>query len=922
VQKFFFSLISLFLFSIAGLIAYPLLVDLEAYEKELQKAVKEVTGLNATINGGLTVSFFPQPMLKAERFYVENVEGAISPHILKVASVQVNASIERLIKGEVNLNDVILVRPEIYLEEFKDGRKSWNVFSEQLAKQESSAALSKTLHINNGMIVYRAQGKEQVIEHMVSDISIDVPSATYKITGSMDIGAHAMKVDGRISQKGDSPGAMLKVSSDSLSLDFNGSYEKSKVLGDLSLNILSAGEFVEAFFINSPVLAQIKANEAIEAKAKIAFTKDKLSATNLVVNSKTINGSGRIEAFLPKSKDEDIIWEVNLALDHLDLDTLTFIEQKKVDSKEVDYYASTLHNTNLLDYRLDVSQDFSAILYLHAKSIKWRKQEIKDFLFDANFYSGSAMIHSLSALLPGNASIEVGGNIKHNGIRPLFDGRVKASGDKLRSLVTWIYPELSFIPQDRLKEFLLTSDVVLTPRKMAFSGFRLSFDKSLLSGALNSRPADKIPSSKLDIRLDRFDFDSYGLTREIDRYVKHTLLTAKDESLDSSWLRMFSSRVDFTVDAKDLTYNKSDISSLLMGGNVSSGALSLQRFILNADKAQLDLSTVVNLRGDIPELNIYASSKGFDTSFLILDDEIAQGPKKSQVDEEGEDQGEGEAKDSTKKVAQKSDDEKEEWTWSEEPFNFLGLHRFNGKVKLGIKVFRHRNALFKKLKVSGELERNLFQIKELSGNFYDGKFDIRGSLDISNNSSMALSFALTKVDIDKLSAVFGKRLGVKGDGYFTGVIRTFGGTPKKWVSELNLKTKVVGRNITLSGIDLQSIIRSSRGLYSVIDMDKLVKKAMKSGETVFDSVEGDLITEKGLISAKDFKLSSGYARGAVVAKIDPKTLLMKSITKIAYMPEPGKNVVLNLKSQGSFEKFETSLDTTQLENYITGKAVQ
>ena len=129
------------------------------------------------------------------------------------------------------------------------------------------------------------------------------------------------------------------------------------------------------------------------------------------------------------------------------------------------------------------------------------------------------------------------------------------------------------------------------------------------------------------------------------------------------------------------------------------------------------------------------------------------------------------------------------------------------------------------------------------------------------------------------------------------------------------------RDVVIKGIDISAIIDQSRKLYSVIDMDVAIKNATQDGITKFIAVDGNIMADKAILQSKDLILATDKSRGIFVGNIGLHNLQMKGLAKISYMPEINKKVVLSLNIDGSIpDDINYKLDTSNLEQYITGKA--
>jgi uncharacterized protein involved in outer membrane biogenesis len=880
------------MFLIAGLTAAPLLVDLEGYKKELISTIKSSTGLDPQVNGTVNVSFLPYPSIIVTNVSIPNLPDATTPQIIKIESVEVGSSFASIFSGKIDIRRVELVHPVLELEELPDGRQNWSLIKDALAKRDLSVGfrLPDKIIIKNGTVSYSAKGKKNTVDYITSNVAAGSTTGPFSMDGSFSNNNSVIKFKGDIGKLRDGAKATLDIASDSFSLSLDGKYSEEKepkIEGSIEGSASNLGGFFGTFFENNSVFAKVKTNEKLTVDGDFLISDKILSFKKLKIASDSLTGKADIDALYGgKANIDSLQWDVDFNLDKLNVDKLITDPEIKEKPKEIDYYASTLNTTNISDFKFDMPRNFSALIRYKIKEITYNKQKINNVGFDADIFDGKAIINSITAELPGNSTVNFSGNVDNNGTRPLLHGRIDASGSSLRSIIIWLNENASFIPNNQLGEYMISSDLEMTPQKIDLSNGTISVDKTLISGDVSVRPSMAVPMIKAEIKIDRMDLDKYKITDKINEIAADFAQHANEKDLDHSWLQTFGLKLDISIDAKDLSYNSQKIQNGLITLVVSRGIFDLQRIFINSDVASLSGRVYFNTAEEQPKMSINIRSSGFDTAILLHE------PKKKE----------------------------EKFTWSKEPFNFLGIGRFDGDINLYFKSFVHKKLVLNNVVFESQMDKKVLTLKKATADIYNGKAALNGGIGMSEATpSLGISAVFSDVDLAPLIRNFTDNNSTTGNGYFSGTLKTFGKTPNVWITNLVMEGKVSGRNITVGNFDLENIIRQSQKLYSMIDMDVVIKSSMKSGTTSFSSIDGNITTAAGVIKATDFQMSSPLSRGVFAGNIGMLNFDINGIAKIAYAPEVGKNVTLGLSIKGGLDNFEKTLDTVQLEKYITDK---
>ncbi len=166
----------------AALIA-PGFIDWNAYKSEITERARAATGRRLDITGDLSMTLLPAPALSVEGLALESIAGAQVPTMVALQAAEARVALWPLLRGEVQVTEVRLVKPVITLERLADGRANWQLGDSQGAGQGAASAAAgdgdsadfrlDRLLIEDGVIVYRdaASGLSERLEGIDAQLS-------------------------------------------------------------------------------------------------------------------------------------------------------------------------------------------------------------------------------------------------------------------------------------------------------------------------------------------------------------------------------------------------------------------------------------------------------------------------------------------------------------------------------------------------------------------------------------------------------------------------------------------------------------------------------------------------------------------------------------------------------------------------------
>ncbi len=123
---------------VGGGAAYLASLDVDEYRPEIAQAAKDSTGRELKLEGPLSLSISLTPTVSGEGISLANAAWGSQPQMLSLRRFEVQLQLLPLLFGDLQINRLILVQPDILLETDKDGKGNWE-FDTLAAKQDGAA---------------------------------------------------------------------------------------------------------------------------------------------------------------------------------------------------------------------------------------------------------------------------------------------------------------------------------------------------------------------------------------------------------------------------------------------------------------------------------------------------------------------------------------------------------------------------------------------------------------------------------------------------------------------------------------------------------------------------------------------------------------------------------------------------------------
>ncbi len=199
---------------IALLLIGPSFVDWSAYKTQAQEQINKATGFEVDMKGDLQLAILPSPRVLIEDMSIRAPEGSSAENLVSLKRLSVNLALMPLLGGEIVVDSVKMIEPQIDLEILKSGKPNWispkieeglaekkeAPDTENPAENKLAQAISlQKVHIEGGRFSYIDQakkGNKTEIGDIDATLQAETLEGPYKLEGSFAYGGNNIELTG------------------------------------------------------------------------------------------------------------------------------------------------------------------------------------------------------------------------------------------------------------------------------------------------------------------------------------------------------------------------------------------------------------------------------------------------------------------------------------------------------------------------------------------------------------------------------------------------------------------------------------------------------------------------------------------------------------------------------------------------------
>lgn len=147
------------IFIIAIIVFYVVLInyDFNKFKPQITKFVKDATGRELTLGGDLVLDIDFTPSLSVQNVTFGNAPWGTRPDLAKIKQLKVEMALLPLIRGHIDVKQLILIEPDVLVETDASGRSNFDFKPTETQPDETIIPLFafKKIHIEKGVLHYR-----------------------------------------------------------------------------------------------------------------------------------------------------------------------------------------------------------------------------------------------------------------------------------------------------------------------------------------------------------------------------------------------------------------------------------------------------------------------------------------------------------------------------------------------------------------------------------------------------------------------------------------------------------------------------------------------------------------------------------------------------------------------------------------------
>jgi len=553
--------------------AAPVLISVENYRSEIEARASEVVGQPVQLNGDMSFRVLPTPRLNADTVIVTPPAGRLSMQpLLEIETLQLRLSLNSLLLGTVEVDSVVLVRPQLTLQT-------------DLANHDNFEAVSlvsgapDNLRIINGTVHFLDQHNSRSLRVANVEGTLNRNPRNGVLSGGFTGASrdHRGQIDVRLGG-GARASLNLALQADGLGkASFSGrmsSNEGWKATGRLALELTDAQKLI----------AETAVGLAPDAVLGLSVTGNaEISATGLILEQISGRvGEAEMGGHLSLSIAEAIKVDTAISFEQLQADTfLPWLQQ-------------SVMRLNQGELATDISDPTEINARLNVGLIDHRDRTIRQLSIRAAYARGDVSISRASALLPGGSNAAFVGDLRLVGGAFRLQGAVELASDNFAALLDWAGVQGIAAGHERLRNMNISSTVLVNGQVAQFTDIDLRIDQSRVTGGA-AVALIRRPSFSLNLSVDRLNANAYHSALGLDGHGWREVF-GRPEAPDLRWLGTFDTNTKLTVNR--LIVGTSALRDLQLDISLLQGTLNVTQFqIGDLDGAALEVSG----RIDTPE---------------------------------------------------------------------------------------------------------------------------------------------------------------------------------------------------------------------------------------------------------------------------------------------------------------------------------
>ena len=522
---------------VVALLVIPSFINWNTYKPEIADQVRALTGRELIIGGDIDLKIFPSPRLVAENVSLSSIEGAQSPDLVSLRSVEVRIALAPLLGGNIGIETVQLIEPQVFLEVLADGRATWTLLPpkepklevdqqtdanapESTTKKDSGPAITLGyFEIVNGSVTYQDVGAKTT--EKIADINLTVAAASltagpFRADGNLIlrglrlgvnanigeiVGGRTFPIDLSIMVGGDS--AKVSLAGTVIGLDHDPRFR-----GELNVASANIGDVVSALADGADLPAPL--SQSFTLAGNMDASAKALSIDDLKINFGGADGKGQVSGLFngtPKLT-------ANLTIDKIDADPWLIASKSGSSSEAVTTDAAPKAKISVEAAASPPAAPFTlpsgitASVAIKIGEIKMRGDKVSNAVLNAELSDGILNLGQFSLLAPGGSDLTVFGVLTSKAGKLNFDGQLSAKSQQPRKLMEWLDVDVAALKPGKPGALSLDIAASASPDRVSVTKLGIAFDKTVINGAATIALRDRLGVGA-SVNINQLDLDAH-----------------------------------------------------------------------------------------------------------------------------------------------------------------------------------------------------------------------------------------------------------------------------------------------------------------------------------------------------------------------------------------------------------------------------
>ncbi|GJL85381.1 MAG: hypothetical protein DHS20C02_11560 [Micavibrio sp.] len=875
----------------------PSFVDWSSYKTQAQDQIKKATGHDAELRGDLQLAILPSPHIMIEDLVVKAPAGSTNENLISLKRLNVNLAFAPLLGGNIVVDSVNLIEPQINLEVLKSGKPNWitpkiekKLDKKKEATEETKPAENKLaqaislqkVNIEGGSFSFQdqAKGSKTAISNIDAALKAETLEGPYKLDGSFAYGDYTIDIIGGAGRysadtKSIVPKIKAKIAPLNVEVEYTGvlSFDGAvEVQGETNFSLTSLEKTLSAFGAKNLE----KFNVPLTGKGLLTASQEGLSYKDLSLNLAGNEYTGSLSATLAplniktslvaSTPPKFAIWLPSTL--NADINLATAGQKTSIANSVIKLDDTGFTVTGSYERGPRPKADVTLVskkVDLDAWSSRLGKEKSKPTQVAQNGGSSGSSKPDIKAvgqslMLPMDLDFDLDiGSLRKdgrdiNGIRA--KGELRKNSLNLERLAVQNVANSSFSLKGAIGNL------------KDLSGIDMNF-----SGA----------SQNIKALASSFGADAAAVPDTLGKVEALAAFKGSAQNLDlTSNVKALGGEL-ITQGVLNTPLQSLQIEKLTMQVKHSNMAQALRAFNPSASSKSLagpvDLYAAVNRQGTtykftdvLGKLAGTALEGGFEVetggakpqmigSFKLGDlviDTPTKGASKASS-------GGGGASGSSSKGSQGGD-----VRWSREAINTVWMHSANADFDVVAKSITYGKWKLQNPVLKAKLNNGVLDISQLDAGLFGGKMALNANIKSSENPRQPIHIKgtsqLRDVSVEQLFLALSGNKVVKGKGNVSMDVNmgAAGISPAALVYDLNGKGSVTGKDLVLEGYDLTRFAAAMSDDTKLKNNVSEIWGGTQGGTTTFDTMDGTFTASEGVINVTKLDLES--EKLAVAAK--------------------------------------------------------